>query len=102
MVDVLAKLKEVRKPYQLGIQLKIDLSELDTIERNHPKDIDRQKTEVIKYWLHNSPDPSWTPLASAVERMGGHAMLVEELRYSRARSVAEPHKSKLTHHMRIL
>ena len=41
LADVLAKLKEVAKPYQLGIQLKIESSELDTIERNHPKDIDR-------------------------------------------------------------
>ena len=79
LADVLAKLKEVTKPYQLGIQLKIDSSELDTIERNHPKDIDRQKTEVIKYWLRNSPDPSWTTLASALERMGGHARLTRTL-----------------------
>ena len=80
LADVLAELKEVAKPYQLGIQLKIDSSELDTIERNHPKDIGRQKTEVIKYWLCNSPDPSWTTLDSAVERMGGHAMLAKILR----------------------
>ena len=69
LADVLAALAEVTKPYQLGIQLRIESSELDTIERNHSKDIDRQKTEVIKYWLRNSPDPSWTTLASAVERM---------------------------------
>ena len=80
LADVLAALFEVTKPYQLGIQLKIDTSELDTIERNHPKDIDRQKTEVIKYWLRNSPDPSWTTLASALERMGGYAMLGKTLR----------------------
>ena len=80
LADVLAALKEVTKPYQLGIQLKICSSELDEIEKNHPKDIDRQKTEVIKYWLHNSPDASWTTLANAVERMGGHARLAEGLR----------------------
>ena len=49
LADVLAELKEVAKSYQLGIQLKIDSSELDMIEKNHPKDIDRQKIEVIKY-----------------------------------------------------
>ena len=80
MADFLVVLTEVTKPYQLGIQLKIDLAELDSIERNHPRDVDRQKIEVIKYWLHNSPDPSWTTLASAVERMGGQAMLAETLR----------------------
>ena len=77
LADVLAALIEVTKPYELGIQLRIDLAELDTIEKNHPGDIYRQKTEVIKYWLRNSPDASWTTLASAVERMGGHARLVE-------------------------
>ena len=35
LADVLAATKEVTKPYQLGIQLIIDLSELDTIEKNH-------------------------------------------------------------------
>ena len=80
LADILAALTEVTKPYQFGIQLKIDSSELDTIEKNHRGDIDRQKTEVVKYWLHNSPDASWTTLANAVERMGGHARLAETLR----------------------
>ena len=78
--DILAVLTEVTKPYQLGIQLKIDLSELKTIEKNHPTDIDRQKTEVIEYWLRNSPDPSWKALTDALERMGGHIKLVKKLR----------------------
>ena len=78
--DIVDALKEVSRPYRLGIQLKINSTDLDEIERNHHDDVDRQKTEVIKYWLHNSPDPSWTTLANAVERMGGHARLVEELR----------------------
>ena len=77
LADVLAALTEVTKPYELGIQLKIDLAELDTIEKDYPRDIGRQKTEVIKYWLRNSQDTLWTTLANAVERMGGHAKLVE-------------------------
>ena len=80
LADIQAALTEVTAPYQLGIQLKIDLEELDRIEKNHPGDIDRQKTEVIKYWLRNSPDASWTTLANAVEGMGGHATLAETLR----------------------
>ena len=89
LADVLAALTEVTKPYQLGIQLKIDSSELDTIEKDHPRDIDRQKTEVIKYWLRNSPDASWTTLANAVERMGGHANLAEKLRSKERKSEEE-------------
>jgi hypothetical protein len=81
LADVLAALTEVTKLYQLGIQLKIDSSELDAIEKNHPRDIDRlQKTEVVKYWLRNSPDASWTTLANAVEGMRGHARLTWTLR----------------------
>ena len=94
LAGILAALTEITKPYQLGIQLKIDLTELDKIEKNHPKHIDRQKTEVIKYWLHNSPDASWITLAEAVERMGGHAGLVERLR-EKERSSEEPFKSHL-------
>ena len=60
--------------------MKIDSSELDSIEKNHPRDTGRQKTEVVKYWLRNSPDASWTTLANAVERMGRYARLVDNLR----------------------
>jgi predicted GTPase len=81
--DVLAAIEEVTRPHQLGIQLKIDITHLDEIDRNHPRDIDRQKIEVIKYWLRNSPDASWTTLANAVERMGGHAKLADRLLYTR-------------------
>jgi hypothetical protein len=80
LADILAAIKEVTKSYQLGIQLKIDITYLDEIEKSHPRDNDRQKTEVVKYWLRNSPDASWTTLANAVERMGGHARLAETLR----------------------
>ena len=80
LADILASLTDISAPYQLGIQLKINLAELDRIEKNHREDIDRQKTEVVKYWLRNSPDVSWTTLAKAVERMGGHAKLAETLR----------------------
>ena len=89
LADVLAALTEVTKSYELGIQLKIDLAELDSIEKNHPQDIDRQKTEVIKYWLRNSPDASWTTLANAVKRMGGYARLVGRLKSKEVKSGEE-------------
>ena len=41
LADILAALTEVTKPYQLGIQLRVDLAELDMIEENHPRDISR-------------------------------------------------------------
>ena len=69
--------------------MKIDLIELDKIEKNHPKDIDRQKTEVIKYWLCNSPDALWTMLANAVERIG-HGNVVMALRENKQSSEWSP------------
>ena len=90
--DVLAVLEEVSNPYRLGIQLNIDSSILGTIERNHRGDIDRQKTEVIEYWLRNSPYASWTTLANAVERMGGHARLVRKLRKEKQRGEQLSHQ----------
>ena len=62
------------------MQLGIEPHELEKIERNHPRDVDRQMAEVIDYWLRNNSDCSWGALASAVEKMGGHQNLVKELR----------------------
>ena len=36
LADVLPALTQVTKPYQLGIQLKINLAQLDRIEEQHP------------------------------------------------------------------
>ena len=88
LANILAALTEVTKPYQLGIQLKIDSSILKVIERDY-SDINRQKTEVIEHWLRNSPDASWTTLANAVERMGKYARLTEKLKNKGIRSEEE-------------
>ena len=77
--DLLAAIKEVTRPYELGIHLKIDPSTLKTIDKNHPRDIGRQKVEVIDYWLLTSPDASWTTLAKAVKGMGGHDRLAKKI-----------------------
>ena len=69
--DILLALKEVTRPYQLGIYLDIETYELDRIKVNHPHDVEQRMTEVIKYWLCNR-ECSWEVLASAVEKMGGH------------------------------
>lgn len=76
--DIVAALQDITELHSLGLELNIDSSKLKEIERNHPGELNRQKTEVIEYWLRNS-DASWTTLANAVERMGGHARLAERL-----------------------
>ena len=78
--EIISAIKEVTDPYILGVQLGIEPHELKKIEKNYPRDIDRQMAEVIEYWLHNNSDCSWGALASAVEKMGGHGNLVKKLR----------------------
>ena len=77
--DIVAALQDITELHSLGLELNIDSSKLKEIERNHLGDLNRQKTEVIEYWLRNSRDASYTTLANAVERMGGYARLAERL-----------------------
>ena len=77
--DVITVIKEISNPYELGIHLGIEEYELDKIEKNYPRDVERQKLEAIKYWLRNC-DCSWRALADAVEKMKCHRKLVEQLR----------------------
>ena len=78
--DIVSALKEITDPYLLGINLGIEEYELKKIEQNFPRDVDRQMAEVIAFWRRNSSDCSWGALASAVEKMGGHGILVKRLR----------------------
>jgi hypothetical protein len=78
--EIISALKEITDPYKLGVQLGIVPHELKKIEKNFPRDVDRQMTEVIEYWQRNSSDCSWEALASAVDKMGGHGNLVKKLR----------------------
>ena len=78
--DIVSALKEITKPYLLGMYLGIETCELEKIEENYLRDVDRQKAEVINYWLHNSTDCSWEALASAVEKMGGYGNLEKRIR----------------------
>ena len=72
-------LKVITEPHQFGIHLGIPVHELEKIEKNHPHDVDRQMTEVIKYW-HKNYDCSWGALATAVKNMGKDDNLSQRLR----------------------
>ena len=78
--QILRVTKEVTGWYSLGIQLNIDTSYLDQIERNYGGDAERCKIEVIKFWLRNVKKFTWSKLARAVKGMGGHANVVETLK----------------------
>ena len=78
--DVLLALREITEPHELGVHLGIETYKLKTFEKNYPRDINRQKMEVLEHWLHNSLDCSWEVLANAVEKIGSHGNLVKRLR----------------------
>ena len=78
--EMLSALQEITDPNTLGIHLGIESHQVDIFEKNHPNDIGRQKSEVLKHWEKNCGDRSWDLLATAVEKMGKHANLVKKLR----------------------
>ena len=77
--EIVSAIKEITDPHGLGIQLGIETYQLEIFEKNHPGDVERQKSEVIKHWRNNF-ECSWDALACAVEKMGKHRNLVTQLR----------------------
>ena len=79
----------ITDPHQFGKHLGVPAHELNKIEKNHPNDVNRQMTEVIKYWQNNADDCSWRTLANAVERMGTYGNLVKKLREQHSESAGQ-------------
>ena len=75
--------------YPLGIQLKVPPAKLKEIETNYRGDIERCKLEAIGFWLDNTGDPSWGGLAKALQKIGGHARLVQSLLQKENQSSSE-------------
>lgn len=80
--DVENELKEVAAAdwFSLGLQLDIRPAKLRDIEKNHPGEVQRCKTDVLDLWLRNAPDVSWEKMADALEQTGGYDVLVRRLR----------------------
>ena len=85
--NILLALEEVTDPYQLGTQLEIKPHHLKVFEHDYP-DIERQKIEVIDFWLNNNVECSWEVLANAVERMERYGKVVDSLRELHRRACA--------------
>ena len=77
--DIVEKLSEITDPHRLGMHLGLKEEDLKKIETDYPA-TERQKSEIIYHWKRNFKPYSWKALADAVEKMGGHANLVEKLR----------------------
>ena len=70
-IFVIDYLREVIRDLNLlALYLDIPQSSFDAIELNYPKDIEKQKIELVKVWMDSSKQPpSWWHLVQALKRI---------------------------------
>ena len=80
--NVLCELEEITNLHNFGLQLGIDSKVLGRIERDHRNDVERQRSEIIKYWFLNTEESecTWGRIADAIKKLGGHRNLETKLR----------------------
>jgi hypothetical protein len=80
--NILCEVEEITNPYNFGLQLGIDSKVLDRIDRDHRNDVERQRSEIIKFWYRNTAESEriWGRIADAIRRLGGHRNLETKLR----------------------
>lgn len=86
LMNTLLLLKDINNIVPLGVHLGIPLPKLHQIEKENKDSLERQKIEMINFWLGNCSDCSWGRLAEAVKRLGGHNKLVSKLNELEAES----------------
>ena len=68
----------VKELFDLGLQLDIPSSVLETIEVQYPTDVDRQRRELVRKWMSPSQDlPCWWHLVEALTKIGKRAIADE-------------------------
>lgn len=80
--NLLCELEEITNPYIFGLHLGIDSKVVDRIDRDHRNDVERQRSEVVKYWYRNTKvlERTWGRVADAIKKLGGHRNLEMKLR----------------------
>ena len=58
------------KWYNLGLQLGIDDTELEVIEKHNPRDLEACQREMFRTWLRTIPSPSYQQLVKALQTVG--------------------------------
>ena len=91
--DVVIALKDVggKEWYDLGLQLHLSPSTLDTIAA-HP-DIEDHKRMMLRKWLQQDPEASWEKLASALTVIG-HKTTAKNVRSQFVRTTVKVELSK--------
>ena len=64
-------LKEVTEWKLLGVQLKMNIDDLKTIECDYSR-LNERKIELYRLWLKGDPNPSWESVLDALKLMGLH------------------------------
>ena len=80
LMNTLPLLKDINNIIPLGVYLGIPLPKLHQIEMENKDNLERQKIEMIHFWVSNSSNCSWERLAEAVKYLGGHDQLVSKLK----------------------
>ena len=70
------------KFFELGIQLELEYEQLEAVENDHKGNQSRCLHKTIRLWQQKTTTGvcSWSTLAEAVKRIGGHDKLVSELK----------------------
>ena len=78
--DVVVALKDVAGTqwYDLGLQLQLSPSTLDTIKADH-QNVDDCKRMMLRKWLQSDPEASWEKLAAALT-LSGHKTTAAAIR----------------------
>ena len=80
MREIEPLLREITDTYHLGIHLGVPAEKVKGFEKEHPRDVARQRTEIVSYWRDNCDSATWDGLAEAVDKLGDHGNLVRKLR----------------------
>lgn len=68
--DLVNELREVTNIHGLGIQLEVPSAKLREFEANYSQDLERQKIELVEFWLRTQVNASWNLLVEALHNNG--------------------------------
>ena len=66
-----SELTTITNWYQLGLNLNLQMHELDKIQQDHAhQGNDRQMLVMLGLWLRRTPNATWEDVVSALQKMG--------------------------------
>ena len=62
------------KYLDLGLELKVKKTDIETFESDNPKNVKRVLTEIISCWMRNDPKYSWETLKTALKNINENTL----------------------------